>query len=66
MDSRRLKQNIEEYTRRYCIKHEVSPDEAITHSMVRYTTEYYEEQEKDKVDEPVITGCSCELEDKSC
>lgn len=41
-----MDQNLHLYVSKYCQKHEVSPEEALTHATVRAAAEYYEMVEK--------------------
>jgi hypothetical protein len=46
------------YVDRYCVKHGVSVDAALTHSTVRNAYEYYQDAEKGKISvSEVKVGC---------
>ena len=49
---------LEEYIKRYCVKHEVSREEALTHACVKNYMEYLKTAENDKIEETTIkAGC---------
>lgn len=63
------RKKIDEYTRRYAIKHEITVEEAKEHFLVKVISQYYRDADKDKVfeiEEDKAHGCECELEDRSC
>ena len=50
---------LEEYIKRYCTKHEISREEAMTHAMVKEYAKYAEEAEKGKISVTHINaGCN--------
>ena len=50
--------SFRQYVDRYCVKHEVIPEVALTHSMVKSAAEYYEAAEKKKIGvTEVKVGC---------
>ena len=55
--------DFDEYVRKYCVKHEVSPEEAKQHATVRAVASYYEEQAKKHQcsinGSGVVTGGDC-------
>lgn len=69
---------LQEYIEKYCKKHEVTPEEARSHSMVKAVAEYYETVNIGKIGTidgtidgeisvtEVNAGCGCIDEDKSC
>ena len=65
---------LQEYIEKYCKKHEVTPEEARSHSVVKAVAEYYETVNIGKISTidgeisvtEINTGCGCIDEDKSC
>lgn len=66
---------INEYIEKYCRKHEVTPDEARSHSVVKAVAEYYETANIGKIGTidgeisvtEINAGCGClDAEDRSC
>ena len=49
---------LQEYIEKYCKKHEVTPEEARSHSMVKSVAEYYEHVNDGKISVTEINaGC---------
>ena len=42
-------EGFKNYVDRYCVKEEVTKEEAFTHALVKETAQYYVEADKDKV-----------------
>lgn len=40
---------IDEYIKRYCVKHEISREEAEKHALVKEAAKYYENDNKGKI-----------------
>lgn len=70
---------IDQYIEKYCKKHEVTPEEARSHSVVKAVAEYYETVNVGKIGTidgtidgeisvtEINAGCGCiDEEDKSC
>ena len=66
---------IDQYIEKYCKKHEVTPEEARSHSVVKAVAEYYETVNIGKIGTidgeisvtEINAGCGCiDEEDKSC
>ena len=43
------KSEFEEFIKKYCVKHEITPEEAKKHKLVKEVESYYADKEKDKV-----------------
>ena len=51
-------EKLDEYLRRYCEKHEISRDEAMTHALVKEYAKYAEDAEKGKISvDSMKAGC---------
>ena len=57
-------EGFKNYVDRYCVKEEVTKEEAFTHALVKETAQYYIEADKDKVEnegkqitETINVGC---------
>ena len=66
---------IDQYIEKYCKKHEVTPEEARSHSVVKAVAEYYETVNIGKIGTidgeisvtEINAGCGClDAEDRSC
>ena len=62
-----LKEKIEEYIRKYCVKHGCTEEVAKKHMMIKIVSEYYKDEAERHRDDirPDQCGCDC-LEDRSC
>ena len=53
---------FKEYLHKYCVKHEISEDEALTHSTVRNAYEYYLDAEKHNASRITLNaGCGAAM-----
>lgn len=43
--------DFEEFVKKYCKKHEITPEEAKTHALVKEVQAYYEERDRGVIDE---------------
>lgn len=59
--------NINQYIEKYCIKHEVNPEVAKTHAMVKAAAEYYKSINGNKIYvSDTIDGCSGAVSGGDC